>query len=105
MTAIQQPLDGMPEPPPPDAEYETWVETVRPAFAAAARTGREFASWHIKVDARLPEPPNPRAQWGALMHRLHDEGLIEPASFTTTRDGSSVRTWRGTRAARQGRAA
>ena len=103
MTAVQQPLDGMPEPPPD--EYETWVETVRPAFVAAARTGREFASWHIKVDAHLPDPPNPRSQWGHLMHRLHDEGLLEPASFTTTRDGSGVRTWRGTRAARAGRAA
>ena len=105
MTAIQQPLDGMPEPPHPDADYETWVEQVRPAFEQAARTGREFASWHIKVDAKLPDPPNPRSMWGQLMHRLSEEGLLEAVSFTTTRDGSGVRTWRGTRAARTEKAA
>lgn len=102
MTAVQQPLDGMPE---PADDYETWVEKVRPAFERAAATGREFASWHIKVDQELPEPPKPQFQWGTLLHRLESEGLIRPASFTTTRDGSAVRTWRGTRAARRGEAA
>lgn len=103
MTAVQPALDG--SIPAPTVDFETWVDTVRPAFVAAARTGREFASWHIKVDAKLPEPPNPRSMWGQLMHRLSEEGLLEAVSFTTTRDGSGVRTWRGTRAARNGRAA
>jgi hypothetical protein len=103
VTAVQPALDGsVPEPCP---DFDAWVEQVRPAFERAAATGREFASWHIKVDQELPEPPNPKAMWGQLMHRLREEGLLEPASFTTTRDGSGVRTWRGTRAARQGRAA
>lgn len=104
MTATVQPaLDG--SVPEPVEDFETWAERVRPAFVTAAKSGREFASWHIKVAEKLPEPPNPRAMWGQLLHRLHDDGLIEPASFTTTRDGSGVRTWRGTRAARMGRAA
>ncbi len=103
MDSIQPQLDGT-EPEPQD-DFESWAERVRPAFAAAARTGREFASWHVKVAEKLPEPPNPKCMWGQLLHRLHDEGLIEPASFTTTRDGSGVRTWRGTRAARRGRVA
>lgn len=103
MSTVQPALDG--SVPEPSVDFDTWAEMVRPAFVEAARSGREFASWHIKVKAKLPEPPNPKAMWGQLLHRLHDEGLIEPASFTTTRDGSGVRTWRGTRAARQGRAA
>lgn len=103
MAAIQPALDGTM--PAPVDDYESWAERVRPAFERAAATGREFASWHIKVAEKLPEPPNPRSMWGQLLHRLHDEGLIQPASFTTTRDGSGVRTWRGTRAARRGRAA
>jgi hypothetical protein len=104
MTAGVQPaLDGTV--PNPAEDFETWVEKVRPAFERAAATGREFASWHVKVDEKLPDPPNPKSQWGLLLHRLHDEGLIQPASFTTTRDGSGVRTWRGTRTARRGRAA
>jgi hypothetical protein len=103
MTAIQPALDG--SVPPAVDDFETWAAKVRPAFERAAATGREFASWHVKVDNELPEPPNPKAMWGQLMHRFREEGLVEPASFTTTRDGSGVRTWRGTRTARQGRAA
>lgn len=104
MTATVQPaLDG--SIPAPADDYETWVTSVRPAFERAAASGREFATWHIKVDAELLDPPNPKSQWGALMQRFEHEGLIQAASFTTTRDGSGVRTWRGTRAARQGRAA
>lgn len=98
MNAIQPALDGTT--PKPADDYETWVGRVRPAFEKAARSGREFATWHIKVDAELPDPPNPRAQWGSLMQRLVHKGLIRPASFTTTRDGSGVRTWIGTRTAR-----
>lgn len=99
-TPIQPALDG--SIPVQENNFETWVSQVRPAFEQAAATGREFASWHIKVDAKLPEPPNPKSQWGALMHRLSEEGLVEAVSFTTTRDGSGVRTWRGTRTARAG---
>jgi hypothetical protein len=104
MTVIQPALEGMPTPEPSE-DFETWAEQVRPAFVRAAATGREFASWHIKVAEQLPEPPNPKAMWGQLLHRLHDEGLLQPTSWTTTRDGSGVRTWRGTRAARAGRVA
>ncbi|MET8404489.1 hypothetical protein [Streptomyces sp900116325] len=97
-SSIQPALDGTV--PETIDNFETWVAQVRPAFEQAAATGREFASWHIKVDAELPDPPNPKSQWGALMHRFSEEGLVEAVSFTTTRDGSGVRTWRGTRTAR-----
>ncbi len=102
-SSIQPALDG--SIPVQENDFETWVTQVRPAFEQAAATGREFASWHIKVDAKLPEPPNPKSQWGALMHRFSEEGLVEAVSFTTTRDGSGVRTWRGTRTARTQRRA
>lgn len=103
MTAIQQPLDGMPEPEPSD--FETWAETVRPAFIAAAQTGSKFASWQIKVAAHLPDPPKPKTQWGAFVSILRKEGVIKRAGWTETRDGSSVRRWQGTRAAQEGRVA
>lgn len=99
MKTTQPALDGTVPTPAPD--FDSWVELVRPAFVAAAKSSAEFASWHIKISEKLPDPPKPQYQWGALMVRLHDEGLIQPASFTTTRDGSGVRTWRGTRAARR----
>lgn len=105
MTAIQQPLDGMPVPPPADADYETWVEKVRPVFVEAAQSGRKFASWQIKVAKKLPDPPKPKTQWGSFIHLLHKDGVLKRAGWTETRDGSSVRRWEGTRAARSGRAA
>lgn len=99
MTAIQPQLDGT-EPEHPD-DFEEWVARVRPAFERAARSGRDFAVWHIKVAEQLPNPPDPAHQWGTLAHRLHEEGLIRRAGWTTTRDGSGVRKWRGTRRARR----
>jgi hypothetical protein len=63
MTATVQPaLDG--SVPAPADDFESWLERVRPAFVTAAKSGREFASWHIKVAEKLPEPPNPKAMWG-----------------------------------------
>jgi hypothetical protein len=104
MTAIQPSLPvDFPEPEPTD--FETWAETVRPAFVAAAKSGSKFASWQIKVAAQLPEPPHPKTDWGAFVGRLRREGLIRRAGWTETRDSSSVRRWQGTRAAQQGRVA
>ena len=99
MTAVQPQLDGT-EPAIAD-DFEDWVAKVRPAFERAAATGREFATWHIKVAEKLPDPPNPKAHWGTLAHRFAEEGLIRHAGWTTTRDGSGVKTWRGTRQARR----
>lgn len=113
MTAIL-PLPGMPEPPTPPAvqraaDYETWIDAVRPAFEAAATTGRPFTTYAIAHAAQLPEPPDPAHHWGRLMNLLTDDGWVRPHGWTqsdrpTTRH-SGVRTWRGTPAARQGRAA
>lgn len=107
MTVKPTPLPGMPEPPVPD--YETWLAQVRPAFEQAAATGRLFTTYEIADINRLPEPPDPAHHWGRLMNLLAIDGWVRPAGWTasdrpTTRH-SSVRTWRGTPAARQGRAA
>ncbi|BBB01028.1 hypothetical protein RVR_8260 [Actinacidiphila reveromycinica] len=99
------PLPGMPTPPAPSADYETWAETVRPVYAAAASTGRTFLCWHIARDHHLPDPPNPKRDWARLMSDLHRAGLIRQDGYGEARDHSAVHAWRGTRAAMQGRAA
>ncbi|MFJ2630908.1 hypothetical protein ACIO6U_02950 [Streptomyces sp. NPDC087422] len=110
MTTAPTPLPGMPEPPTPSAvqraaDYETWLGAVRPAFEAAAATGRPFTTYEIAHAANLPEPPDAAHQWGRLMNLLAAEGWIRTAGWAasdrpTTRH-SGVRTWRGTRAARK----
>ncbi|MER7788586.1 hypothetical protein [Streptomyces sp. NPDC097640] len=115
MTETVQPaFDGMPEPETPAArprseDYETWIAAVRPAFEAAAATGRTFTTFEIADANRLPDPPRPQAHWGRLMTLLKDEGWIRTVSWACsdrpTAHHSGVRTWRGTRAAQQGRAA
>lgn len=107
MTATPTPLPGMPE--PPAADYDTWLALVRPAFEQAAGRPGTFTAYAVVRDAGLPEPPDPAHHWGRLLGLLRDEGLIRPVSWAasdrpTTRH-SGVRTWRGTPAARQGRAA
>lgn len=97
--AIQPALDG--QVPEVHDDFEEWAAKVRPAFERAAASGREFATWHIKVAEKLPDPPKPKAQWGTLAHRLHEDGLLEHAGWATTRDGSGVRLWRGTPAFRR----
>lgn len=111
MTAVQPALDGsMPEPAVPSArrrveDYETWVAEVRPVFEKVAATGRPFLCWQIAHNNQLPDPPDRDHDWGRLMARLHHDRLIRTNGFGLTRDKSSVRRWRGTRAAQQGRAA
>jgi hypothetical protein len=112
MTAT--PLPGMPEPPTPPAvqraeDYATWIVAVRPAFEAAAATGRPFTAYEIAHAAALPEPPDSAHHWGRLLTLLREEGWIRHAGWTTsprpTAHASGVRVWKGTRAAQQGRAA
>lgn len=110
---VQPALDGtVPEPPaarPRSEDYETWIAAVRPAFEAAAASGRTFTTYEIADKRRLPEPPDPAHQWGRLMTLLREDGFIQPAGWACsprpTTHASGVRTWRGTRAARQPRAA
>ncbi|WP_458089347.1 hypothetical protein [Streptomyces malaysiensis] len=115
MNHIQPALDGMPEPDPdptarPQSEdYETWIATVWPKFIEAAATGRTFTCFEIADTHQLPDPPNPQAHWGRLMTLLKDEGYVRTAGWACTNrptaHHSGVRTWKGTRAAQQGRAA
>ncbi|WP_033307379.1 hypothetical protein RFN58_07080 [Streptomyces iakyrus] len=107
MPAIQPTLDGTQ--PAVAADYHSWAATVRPAFVAAARTGQLFTSYEIAKANDLPEPPNPRADWGNLVLSLVRDGVIEHVAFDRSRrptgERSAVGVWRGTRAAQAGRAA
>lgn len=105
---IQPTLDGT-LPPTPALDYHSWVDAVRPAFVAAARTGQWFTSYAIARDNRLPEPAKPKADWGNFVQSLVRDGVIEHCGWDeTVRPGgehSGVKVWRGTRAAQAGRAA
>lgn len=99
MTAIQQPLDGMPVPPPADADYETWVETVWDAFVRAADSGLPFTTSEVAKRENLPDPPKPQSQWGKLPGRLVKAGLIRGYDTGNSSrrgvHGSLVHTWIG----------
>lgn len=109
MPAQQPMLDG--EIPTPDSglDYHTWCNLVRPAFVAAARTGRLFTSYEVAKDNDLPEPPNAKADWGNFVLSLVRDRLIEHVTFDRssrpTGERSAVAVWRGTRAAQAGRIA
>lgn len=107
MPAVQPALDGTV--PAQAADYASWVDEVRPAFVNAARSGREFTTYAVAKAAQLPEPPNPRSDWGNAVQRLVREGLIEHVAFDRssrpTGERSAVGVWRGTKAARDGRIA
>jgi hypothetical protein len=107
MPALQPTLDGTL--PTPATDYPTWVDTVRPAFVAAARSGRRFTTYEIAHEHELPEPPNPRADWGNFAQSLVRDGLTEHCGFDRssrpTAEHSAVSVWRGTPAARAGRIA
>ncbi|MET8826037.1 hypothetical protein ABZX40_13275 [Streptomyces sp. NPDC004610] len=106
--AIQPALDGT-LPAPATLSYPEWADHVRPAFVAAARSGRRFTSYEIAVENDLPEPANAKADWGNFVQSLAREGLIEDAgtdrSARRTSERSRVAVWRGTRAAQAGRVA
>lgn len=113
MTAAE-PLPGMPTPPVPPAvqraeDYEEWLAAVRPAFEKAAASGETFTAYDVAYANQLPDPPDPAHHWGRLLGLLREEGWIRhqgwACSTRPTTHSSGVRTWRGTRAAVQGRAA
>ncbi|WP_225840273.1 hypothetical protein [Streptomyces sp. NK08204] len=107
MTALQPTLDDTL--PTPAVDYPTWVDQVRPAFVEAARTGRRFTAYEVAKDCDLPEPANPRADWGNFVQSLVRDGLLEHCGFDRslrpTGEHSAVSVWRGTRAAQAGRVA
>lgn len=107
MTApIQPALDGS-VPAASTLDYLGWCDLVRPAFVTAARTGQRFTTYEIAKGRDLPEPPNPRADWGNAAQRFAREGLIEHVGYDRssrpTGERSAVAVWRGTRAAQAGR--
>jgi hypothetical protein len=97
----------MPEPPvrARAEEYEAWCDEIRPVFERVATTRRSWTSFEIADEYDLPDPPNPKSHWGSFVHSLAADGLIEHVGYDeTTRpggDGSAVKVWRGTRAARR----
>lgn len=109
MTAVQPALDGTLPAPESGLTYAEWTDHIRPAFVAAARTGRLFTSYEIAKDNDLPEPPNSRADWGNFILSLVRDRLIEHVTFDRssrpTGERSAVAVWRGTRAAQAGRVA
>ena len=109
MPAQQPTLDGTVPDPDTGLSYAEWCDHVRPAFVEAARSGKEFTTYAIAKDYDLPEPSNPRADWGNAAQRFAREGLIEHVTFDRssrpTGERSAVGVWRGTRAAQAGRIA
>jgi hypothetical protein len=106
---VQPTLDGTLPAPDTGLTYAEWADLVRPAFVAAARSGQRFTVYEVAYDRDLPEPPNPRADWGNATQRFAHEGLIEHCGFDRssrpTGEKSAVAVWRGTRAAQAGRIA
>jgi hypothetical protein len=109
MTTVQPTLDGTIPTPDTGLTYAEWVDQVRPAFVAAAKTGRLFTSYEVAKEHDLPEPANAKADWGNFVQSLARDGLIEDVtsdrSSRPTSERSRVGVWRGTRAAQAGRVA
>jgi hypothetical protein len=109
MTAPVQPtLDGtLPE--SSQLSYAEWVDRIRPAIVAMARTGQRFTVYEAAKEHNLIEPRNPRADWGNATQQFEREGLIEHCGFDRssrpTGEKSAVAVWRGTHAAHTGRVA
>jgi hypothetical protein len=109
MTAPVQPaLDGT-LPAPGQLSYAEWVDRIRPTFVEVAKSGRRFTTFEVAKEYGLPEPPNPKADWGNATQMFARERLIEDAgtdrSARPTSERSRVGVWRGTRAAQAGRIA
>ncbi|MEV5944678.1 hypothetical protein [Streptomyces sp. NPDC051994] len=115
MTLVQPALDGsIPTPKIPAArrraeDYDTWIAEVWDVFLEVASTGRTFTCYEIAKNRDLADPPDPAHHWGRLMTLLKDEGYVRTAGWACSDRPSShhsgVRTWKGTTAARAGRAA
>lgn len=108
MPAQQPTLDGtLPE--PSQLTYGEWVDRIRPAFVIEAQSGLRFTAYEVAKKHNLPEPANPRADWGNATQQFAREHLIEHCGFDRssrpTGEKSAVAVWRGTRAAQAGRIA
>ena len=109
MPAQQPTLDGTLPPPASGLSYAEWADRIRPAFVIEARSGRPFTAYEVAKKHSLPEPTNPRADWGNATQLFVRQGLIQHIDFTRSRrptgEQSAVHVWRGTDAAQAGRVA
>lgn len=107
MPALQPTLDGTLPTTTPD--YHTWVDLIRPHYVTVCRTNREWTCYEIAKEHDLPEPPNPRSDWGNFVLSLVRDEIAEHVNFQRssrpTGEKSAVAVWRGTRAAQAGRVA
>lgn len=99
--APMEPLFEMDLPATPERaeDYESWLDVIRPAFEAAARSGAEFTIYEVAVANNLPEPPDTAHQWGAAACRFRADGLIRHVGFDSAKRGpshhSSLKKWVG----------
>lgn len=78
-------------------DYEAWVDEVWPFYVAAADTGQPFTIDEVSRKHKLPDPPRPQSQWGAIPIRLQNAGIIrDNGAATSARAGHSmVHQWIG----------
>lgn len=78
-------------------DYEAWVDEVWPAFVAAADSGQPFTVDEIARTKRLPDPPQPKTQWGRLPARLLNDGIIRHHDYggSARAKQSLVHVWIG----------
>lgn len=87
------------------ANWDRWgLDCNGRALLELARTRAAFTADDMPQTG-APEPDNP-GRMGALFRTAHRKGLIEPVGYQPSaregRNGSVVRVWRGTEAARAG---
>jgi hypothetical protein len=82
-------------------DYEAWVDEVTPAYIEAANTGQPFTIDEIARKKQLPDPPNPKSQWGSLPARLQNDGIIRHHGYGGSERAhlSLVHVWIGVPAA------
>jgi hypothetical protein len=109
MTTVQPTLDGTIPEPDTGLTYSEWVDHIRPAFVIEAKSGRRFTTYAVTKKHKLPEPANPRADWGNATQLFVRQGLIKHVDYTRSRrptgEQSAVHVWQGTTAAQAGRVA
>jgi hypothetical protein len=67
-------------------DFEAWITEVWPFYVAAADSRAPFTIDEVASKNKLPDPPKPKSQWGALPVRLQNAGIIRHHSA-----GGSVR--------------
>lgn len=78
-------------------DFEAWVTEVWPFYVAAADARVPFTIDEVASKHELPDPPNPKSQWGALPVRLQNAGIIRhhSAGGSVRSNRSLVHVWIG----------